>query len=96
MKNFEERLARLEEISEKLRNGKIPIDEATVLFEEGMKLSRSLDHELQQMERRIEILTTPPEATDEGPELELFEETEKRNPDSDPSDSDLSSSESEQ
>lgn len=75
MKNFESRLARLEEIAEKLRNGEIPIDEATVLFEEGMELSRSLDRELQQMEQRIEILTTPPEDTESPPELELFPDT---------------------
>ncbi|MDA3948632.1 MAG: exodeoxyribonuclease VII small subunit [Spirochaeta sp.] len=75
MKNFESRLARLEEIAEKLRNGEIPIDEATVLFEEGMELSRSLDRELQQMEQRIEILTTPPENTESPPELELFPDT---------------------
>lgn len=76
MKSFESRLARLEEIAEKLRNGEIPIDEATVLFEEGMKLSRSLDRELQEMEQRIEILTTPPEDTDRPPELELFPDAE--------------------
>ena len=76
MQDFESRLARLEEIAEKLRHGEIPIDEATVLFEEGMKLSHALDRELQKMEQRIEILTTPPEEADRAPELELFTDTE--------------------
>ncbi|MBE3135526.1 MAG: exodeoxyribonuclease VII small subunit, partial [Acidobacteria bacterium] len=32
-KNFEDRLSRLEKLSEKLRDGKIPLEEAVQLFE---------------------------------------------------------------
>ena len=37
MKSFEERLNRLESLSEKLREGKIPLEEAVSIFEEGIK-----------------------------------------------------------
>ncbi|MFW5643882.1 MAG: exodeoxyribonuclease VII small subunit, partial [Alkalispirochaeta sp.] len=57
MQDFEERLKRLEEIGERLRSGELSIDDATKLFEEGVGLSRKLEEELQQMERRIEMLT---------------------------------------
>ncbi len=47
------------------------------LFEEGMKLSRSLEKDLSKVERRVEILTREPGrpgAEAEEPGLELFPE----------------------
>jgi exodeoxyribonuclease VII small subunit len=71
---FEERLERLEELAEKLREGNIPLDDAVALFEEGMRLSKSLEKELSRVERRVEILTREPESSQEEPGLELFPE----------------------
>jgi exodeoxyribonuclease VII small subunit len=71
---FEERLERLEELAEKLREGNIPLDDAVALFEEGMRLSKSLEKELSRVERRVEILTGEPESAQEEPVLELFPE----------------------
>lgn len=71
---FEERLERLEQLAEKLRDGNIPLDEAVLLFEEGMKLSKSLEKDLARVERRVEILTREPESDQEEPGLELFPE----------------------
>jgi exodeoxyribonuclease VII small subunit len=73
-KTFEERLQRLEKIAEKLREGKISLEEAVSLFEEGMKLARSLEKDLSRVERKVEILTREPEEEDEEPGLELFPE----------------------
>ncbi|MGO9410509.1 MAG: exodeoxyribonuclease VII small subunit [Spirochaetia bacterium] len=73
-KSFEERLERLEKLAEKLREGKIPLEEAVTLFEEGMKLARSLEKDLARVERKVEILTREPGAEDEEPALELFPE----------------------
>jgi exodeoxyribonuclease VII small subunit len=73
-KNFEERLERLEELSEKLRDGKIPLEEAVSLFEEGIRLAKSLEKDLGRVERRVEILTKEPEVDDEEPHLSLFPE----------------------
>ncbi len=74
MKDFEERLARLEEIGEKLKDGTIDLDSAGTLFHEGMKLAKKLEAELRKMEQRIEILINEPDEPDEKPILELFPE----------------------
>jgi exodeoxyribonuclease VII small subunit len=82
MKSFEERLNRLESLSEKLREGKIPLEEAVSIFEEGMKLAKDLEKELAKIERKVEILVNEPEKKDGGggasdaPVLELFPEDE--------------------
>ncbi len=73
-KSFEERLQRLEKLAEKLKEGKIALEEAVALFEEGMKLARSLEKDLSRVERRVEILTREPETEGDEPGLELFPE----------------------
>ena len=71
--SFEERLARLEKLADKLHNGKLPLEEAVALFEEGMRLAQSLEKDLSRVERRVEILTREPGAEEEQePTLELF------------------------
>jgi len=73
MKNFEERLERLEVLGEKIRKTDIPLDEAIKAFEEGIKLARTLELDLGKIESRIEILMNSAQApADEAPELELF------------------------
>ena len=82
MKSFEERLSRLEELSERLRSGDLPLEEAVSLFEEGMRLARDLEKELAKIERKVEILINEPEKKGTGagasePELKLFPELEE-------------------
>ena len=77
MKSFEDRLRRLEEVSQKIRDGDVPLEEATTLFEEGVKLSRGLDKDLQQIERKVEKLVNEPTAEGEKPVLELFPELDR-------------------
>jgi len=73
MKNFEERLTRLESLGEKIRKTDIPLDEALAAFEEGIRLARALETDLEKIENRIEILMNSAAAeADESPELELF------------------------
>jgi len=73
MKNFEERLERLEVLGEKIRKTDIPLDEAIKAFEEGIKLARTLELDLEKIENRIEILmNNAQDLADESPELELF------------------------
>lgn len=74
MKSFEERLTRLEEISEEIQGGKIPLEKAVSLFEEGITLSKGLEKELTKIERKIEMLINKPDAKEMKPELELFPE----------------------
>jgi exodeoxyribonuclease VII small subunit len=74
MKNFEERLERLEVLGEQIRKTDIPLDEAIKAFEEGIKLAKTLEQDLEKIESRIEILMNDAQALpDEAPELELFE-----------------------
>ncbi|MBN2533805.1 MAG: exodeoxyribonuclease VII small subunit [Spirochaetales bacterium] len=74
MKSFEERLTRLEGISEEIQDGKLPLEKAVSLFEEGISLSRGLEKELAKIERKIEILINKPDRKETRPELELFPE----------------------
>jgi exodeoxyribonuclease VII small subunit len=75
MKNFEERLRRLEELGSAIRGSELPLDDALKAFEEGIKLARTLEKDLEKIESRIEILMNGPEAPDnEPPELGLFGE----------------------
>jgi len=79
MKNFEQRLERLELLGERIRKTDIPLDEALAAFEEGIKLARTLEKDLEKIDSRIEILINSAETpadnslTNELPELELFD-----------------------
>jgi exodeoxyribonuclease VII small subunit len=71
---FEERLERLETLGDQIRKTDIPLDEALKAFEEGIKLARTLEKDLEKIDSRIETLMNSAEApADESPELELFE-----------------------
>ena len=77
MKNFEERLTTLENLNEKMKDGSIALDEAVQIFEEGIKLAKSLEKDLSKIERKVEILVNKPEDDTEKPNLELFDGIEK-------------------
>ena len=73
-KTLEDRLMRLETLGDEIRKPDIPIDEALKAFEEGIKLARSLEKELEKIQNRIEILMNGSDAKNtDNPELELFE-----------------------
>jgi exodeoxyribonuclease VII small subunit len=75
MKNFEERLERLEELGDRIRKPDIPLDDALKAFEEGIKLARALEKDLEKVESRIEVLMNGPEEKPEAkPELGLFDD----------------------
>ena len=75
LKNFEERLERLEALGELIRQADIPLEEALTAFEEGIKLARSLEKDLEKVESRIELLMNGTDAKpDDKPELSLFDE----------------------
>ncbi|NBF41438.1 MAG: exodeoxyribonuclease VII small subunit [Spirochaetes bacterium] len=74
MQTFEDRLERLEALSEKIRTGDLGLDEAVQTFEEGMRLAKQLEKDLSKVERKVEILVNEPDQPDEEPVLELFPE----------------------
>jgi exodeoxyribonuclease VII small subunit len=77
MKKFEERLERLEAIAEEIRDSGIGLDQALSLFDEGIKLSKGLEKDLEKIEGRIEILLNKPAEPDETAELGLFDSVDE-------------------
>ena len=56
MKDFETRLKRLEELAETIKDQDLPLEKAIDVFEEGIKLSKSLGKELEKIQGKVEIL----------------------------------------
>jgi exodeoxyribonuclease VII small subunit len=54
--DFEKSLLRLEEVVKRLESPDLSLDEAMKLFEEGVKLSRECQSQLEEAEGRVEIL----------------------------------------
>ena len=78
MKNFEERLSRLETLSDSIHDQDISLEEALSVFEEGIKLAKGLEKDLEKIEGKIQLLMNSPVPTDEKPELDLFSSTENK------------------
>ena len=75
MTNFEEKLEKLEKLSENIKQSDISLEDALKNFEEGIKLAKTLEKELDQMEGKIQILMNGEETKENKVELGLFDET---------------------
>lgn len=53
---FEEALAELESIVQRLERGELPLEESLAAFERGIALVRSLSQRLADVEQRVEVL----------------------------------------
>lgn len=67
--NFEEKMQKLEQISKAMREDDQGLDKAILSFEEGVKLAKELEKELESYEKRVEILVSD----NNGDHLEDFE-----------------------
>ncbi len=77
MKNFEDKLNRLEELGEQIKNPEIPLEDALKVFEEGISLAKNMEKELDKIEGKIQILMNQPEAAKgTKPELDLFSDSD--------------------
>lgn len=56
VKKFEESLKRLEDIVKQLEQGDLTLEASLKLFEDGIKLSRICSRQLEEAERRVEML----------------------------------------
>ena len=63
--DFEQSMARLEEIVGLLERGDAPLDEAMALFEEGAKLMLECTKRLDQAEQKVTLLTAGPDGQPE-------------------------------
>jgi exodeoxyribonuclease VII small subunit len=77
IKDFEAAIAELESIVKKLEDGELTLEQSLLLYERGVALSRYCHGQLEQAERRIEILT-------EGGALKPAPELLTDNPDDEP------------
>ena len=55
--NFEEAIARLEDIVKKLEAGNVSLDESLLEFEEALKLVKLCNEKLESAEQKVRILT---------------------------------------
>ncbi|MFC2419549.1 MAG: exodeoxyribonuclease VII small subunit [Treponema maltophilum] len=72
MKNFEQRLERLEQLGTEIKKTDIKLEDALKLFEEGITLAKGMEKELDKIEGKIQQLINRPTKIDEKPELDLF------------------------
>jgi len=82
MKNFEERLARLEQLTQQVKSPQTPLADAVSGFEEGFKLAQALEKDLEKLEKRVEVLLNPPAtgtapADAPAPTFDLFSDLPK-------------------
>ncbi len=56
MKNFEDNLKKLEDLTASIRRSDISLEEALKDFEEGIKLAKGMEKELDAIEGKIQIL----------------------------------------
>jgi len=71
-KNFEDSLAKLEEITEKLESGNLSLEESLKKFDEGVKLAEFCNKKLSEAQEKIDLLLKKNGKLTEVP----FEETE--------------------
>ncbi|MBU0935297.1 MAG: exodeoxyribonuclease VII small subunit [Spirochaetes bacterium] len=77
MKNFEERLKKLEDLAERIRDENLPLEDAVAIFEEGIKLSGGLEKDMEKLEGKVEILLNQPKTEGDKPQFSLFEDEEE-------------------
>lgn len=54
--DFEKKLGRLEEIVTKMETGELTLEDSLKMFEEGVKLSRECNGQLQSAEQKVKLL----------------------------------------
>lgn len=52
--SFEEAMAELEEVVERLEQGDVPLEKAITMFQEGMALSKQCHEKLEQVEKKMD------------------------------------------
>lgn len=68
MADFEKDLEKLEELTNEIKQSDISLEDALKDFEQGIKLAKSLEKQLDSIEAKIQILMNEPSESDE-PEI---------------------------
>ncbi|MCH5292356.1 MAG: exodeoxyribonuclease VII small subunit [Treponema sp.] len=74
MATFEENLQRLEQLTGDIKRSDISLEDALKDFEEGIRLAKGMESQLDAIEGKIQILMTEPSpmAKDNPPQMDLF------------------------
>lgn len=78
---FEEKLEKLEELSNDIKRSDISLEDALKDFEEGIKLAAGMEKELDEIEGKIQILMNEPQPLDKDnvPSFDIFEDKSEIN-----------------
>lgn len=74
---FEEALAKLEEIAERLEGGDISLDEALKKFDEGVKMVAFCNEKLEEAQRKVDLLLKKGSGVSSEPFVPQNEESEQ-------------------
>jgi exodeoxyribonuclease VII small subunit len=78
--SFEEELAKLEVLAEKMETGELPLDELMAAYEEGVKLSKALTKRLDAAKARLSEVKAGkdgnPEVVSGSPDLQQDEDAQ--------------------
>lgn len=69
--NYEENLARLQQVVERLERDALGLEESLTLFEEGMSLVEQCDEQLRRVEERVKVLVSGSESLATRAELPI-------------------------
>lgn len=73
MPNFEEKLSKLEKLTQDIKRTDITLEDALKDFEEGIKLARTMESEIDKIEGKIQQLMNQPDPDNNiMPEIDLF------------------------
>ena len=78
MPSFEEQMAALESVVQRLEQGELPLDDSVRLFEEGMQLTAACRRELDAAEGRLQVLSARPGGTMVPVDLALDVEADEK------------------
>ena len=81
MATFEENLQRLEQLTGDIKRSDISLEDALKDFEEGIKLAKGMEDQLDKIEGKIQILMNEPSpmAKDNPPQMDLFNDDSEVN-----------------
>lgn len=73
MANFEEKLSKLETLTQDIKRSDISLEDALKDFEEGIKLARGMEAEIDKIEGKIQQLMNQPDPEQNvQPQMDLF------------------------
>jgi exodeoxyribonuclease VII small subunit len=78
MSNFEERLKKLEELGDRIKQRDVSLEDALKCFEDGIKLARGMEKDLEKIEGKVQRLMNGDDADleDEAEDADEDEEAE--------------------